>query len=480
MLLLALLLGSFAFAEPTPTNWAPFLAMTENDAIQAVELLDELEGALRPLGIKPRMDSATADLIRTVFQNLSRARFDRLEELLPSTSRHSGWHVFYLTGVPSARNGYQIAAQFSDPGEMAHTRTGYWSGSLAVSSNRDQPPSHDLAHDLVVTFDFGFGQLRWQNIAALFSSWLSVFSQSCEKNQTQKLRDALPRFMQLLETYLKVEIVATPSCQKGVPTARMLSLNMQVKTEPLIRDFPFLADFLENLYGVLRASSKIKNQDLEYARFSVDSKAYLISASLRSQNGLIVPVNTLGELRSDLSFDHRIFPNISGFTIESDLEIEHSGVRAKIDDWKTMLSVTTVNERSSVTARVSSIPDITLSGSFLGVIPMSWAEPITGNLMREETTRFFETLLQGPNGEGSFIQWTFLNRNLPIRSASTYSIETKATVLESNWITWLGTIAQQTLWPSSDVISDMVRLLGLAINAWSEDYRSVRTELLRQ
>ncbi|MBW1989145.1 MAG: hypothetical protein JRI97_06325 [Deltaproteobacteria bacterium] len=219
-------------------------------------------------------------------------------------------------------------------------------------------------------------------------------------------REAFPRFMGYLDRYFTFESISQIRARKNIPYNHF-SMTWGYKERELGKEFPRIADFLEDLEGITQVSGNgvSMDGDLLYT-FSLAPRPKAFTFEVFTREGKVLPVVSFGSAGAPVFERAFSMEDLTEYSFRNNISIQ-SNVKGLHFDTPHVKSTTRYSDSETdmlLYAGLNQTGRTSISGLAFHIIPV-WIIDlfIPGNM--EEITNSFSTVLErGNRGKGAYME----------------------------------------------------------------------------
>jgi hypothetical protein len=277
-----------------------------------------------------------------------------------------------------------------------------------------------------------------------------------------------PKFLKYINFYTKATKAAQIISHNGKKITR-IDIQGTINKRTVQRDFPYLAEYLEDVLDLGWLHFEIRNTDgaklldlhlnsktLEMKFLCFTTQGKVIPFTVKEKTEILLDTKAI-ELSKLNNFPFQVkvdfYGNIYGLKFENPEILFHCNFQKKADT-------------GILKAELRSIAPTKVSGGFSYLIP-SWLIDIfiPGN-MEEIVNHFFQVLVKANDGEGSFIslQW---DREKTIWFFHT---EARSEFLDNFFIRFGLRVWNHKIWPAESARKNLAQAVGRGIDLFIDDY----------
>ncbi|MBN1655354.1 MAG: hypothetical protein JXA30_16425 [Deltaproteobacteria bacterium] len=279
---------------------------------------------------------------------------------------------------------------------------------------------------------------------------------------------AFPRVTEILNRLVRVEdLVVVDRKAKGA--YQHLRPTFKLALSSLINKYPHVGAWLEDL-GFIDAQIKINLTDESgsLVRFDIDTKNRRVGFDMYVKDGMILPVLN-GRVRIDHPIDINARPRLKPWRLLSILEAQSNtmGLKTVIRNYRTRFDFRANARGAVVKSRTTDIPEISITGNALGLIPAGLIDLFIPGSLESLTRDFVATACKGNNGEGIVID-TRVDQPAPGIPA-TFDIRTVFEGTDNFLVKFGVSVMNEKVIPSQEVMGDLRKILRDVHHAFMAD-----------
>jgi len=269
---------------------------------------------------------------------------------------------------------------------------------------------------------------------------------------------AFPKITELLNRMVRVEdlVVVEPQVKGAYQHLRP---TFKLALASLSRKYPALGEWIDGLSFIdARVKIDLTDESGRILRINIDTKQRRVSIDLYVRDGMLLPVRN-GRVRVDHPIDMNERPRKKPWRLvtKSSMTTNTLGIKTIIKDYLTHWDFR-ANERGAVVkARTYEVPEISVTGNALGLIPSGLIDLFIPGSLESLTRDFTATACKGNNGEGIVFD-TRVDQPAP-GMTTTFDLRS---VFEGtdNFIVKFGmSVLNERVIPSQEVVDEMRKVL---------------------
>ena len=433
-------------AGSSPTLWRHAARLTPGDPTQ---LHGELGGWLRSVAAGWDVDPSLSEQLRGTREALFTLDLKRLYNHLPGEGET---HSLHVEGHPT-RGPYRLLAGDGVPLQMGGLTVDLALTPLAV----DRGPRAWSAEPRLglATGSVGPAPL----VDAVSAVLLELEAVAREGDADAAVRGALDRTFPELSAAL-TSVLTVEGLVADDPASLVLDARFALVPDGFrAQGMPELARYLERLDDLVQVEVALRDDaDRTVLEAALDTRTLRIALRTRVHEARFVPWGPEGPAWGDaipLDGDHALTMRVEG-------TVQAEGVVLDLPGWDVPVDVHLGAERARATARLVTVPELTISG---GGRTMDWlvglADAALG--LEDKGRALFETLAEGPEGNGSTV-------TLQLDDAQhVLWIEARLALLEEGLVRLALRITARRLMPDAATTSDLSRWLSQLAGALEMD-----------
>lgn len=279
---------------------------------------------------------------------------------------------------------------------------------------------------------------------------------------------AFPRVTEILNRLIRVEdlVVVDPKVKGAYQHLRP---TFKLAVASLSKKYPKLGEWIDGLSFIdAQVKINITDESGSIVRVNIDTKQRRISFDMYVRDGKILPVRK-GRVRTDHPIDMNERPRKKPWRLVSISEMQTNtlGIKTIMRNYRTHFDFR-ANERGAVVkARTRDIPDVTVTGNALGLIPAGLIDLFIPGSLESLTRDFMATACKGNNGEGVVMD-TRVDQPAPGMPA-TFDIRTVFEGTDNFLVKFGMSVLNEKVIPSQEVVDEMRKVLRDIHHAFMAD-----------
>ena len=370
----------------------------------------------------------TQEFIDELWASLESFNLDRYYNLLPETDGE--WRQLKVYG---ARNGtlYQVGPIAEKVGYDASGKSrdmGDFSALIKAKRLESEGDTHYLMQN---TVELGVGQVKWASVQQASQETLRImvdgspeFSSKEQARTAQIYRDkvirmnpqlgtedidiiaplwaAFPAMWDLLAQMGKIEDVVYYDTSKGY---RQLNAAFVIEPEKMQKSYPAISNHIVNMDRLLHGSMRLSDERGELVSGNLDSRTLRGNLQMFVANGRVVPMKG-GQVIVDAP------PIPDGvpweFKAQMDGTVSVLGVVTHLQNLNVRIQYLSDEEGVKVVSQVTEVPDISVKGNALGIMPTSMINVVLPKNLDQIMKEFMSVACKGNDGKGILVGGQFL------------------------------------------------------------------------
>lgn len=407
--------------EIVARGWKAQVEMNGNgNAEIAVNHLRELTELQKVVLQNTEFHEQTQRFVDELWASLESFNLSRYYNLLPESDGE--WRLLKVYG---ARNGkrYQvgpIAEQVGLSSSGQANAMGDFSAVIKAKRVEGDLGTHYLLQN---SFELGAGQLQWASVQQAAQETLRLvvsgdprFSSREQAAIAQNYRDkvirmnpdlgsedvdiiaplwaAFPALWDLLAQLGKIEDVVYHDLDQGY---RQLKASFVIDPERMKGSYPAISNHIVNMDRLFHGSLRLSDERGELLSGTIDSRTLRGQIQLFVTDGRVVPVKG-GKVLMDAP------PIPDGkpwnFTAQMDGTLSVLGVVTHLQNLRAKVQYLSDSDGVKVVSQITEVPDITVKGNALGVMPTSMINVVLPKNLDDIIREFMSVACKGNDGKG--------------------------------------------------------------------------------
>ncbi|HVK98773.1 MAG TPA: hypothetical protein VM553_03135 [Dongiaceae bacterium] len=410
-------------------GWKPNIEIAgSGDTSTAVTNMRAMADLQRVVLQNTEFHQQTQQFVDELWASLESFNLNRFYELLPETD--GDWRQLRVYG---ARDGklYRVGPDAGKIGvDAAGTARAMGDMALQVRAKRLASSGGETHYLLQNSMELGVGQVAWPSVKQATEETLRIvvdgtpeFSSKNERATAQVYRDkvihmnsalgtedvdviaplwaSFPAMWDLLAQLGRIEDVVYHDLSQGY---RKMNGTFVLDPELMKRNYPALAKHVVNVDRLLSGSFRLSDSRGELLTAEIDSQTLRGQFQAFVADGRIVPV-----LGGRVVLDAPPIPEGQPweFTAHMDGTMSLLGVITNIQNFKARIQYLSQPDGAKLVAQVTEVPDVSVKGNALGVMPTSMIDVVLPKNMDQIIKDFIAVACKGNDGKGIVVGGQF-------------------------------------------------------------------------
>ncbi len=409
-------------------GWKPSIEIAgSGDTSTAVTNMRAMADLQRVVLQHTEFHQQTQQFVDDLWASLESFNLDRYYNLLPETDGE--WRQLKVYG---ARNGtlYRVGPEADKVGIDASGQARAMGDMFALVRAKRLPAGNETHYLLQNSLELGVGQVAWPSVQQATAETFRIvvdgspdFSKPAASSSAQVYRDkviqmnsalgaedinviaplwaSFPAMWDLLAQLGRVEDVVYHDTSQGY---RRMTASFVLDPEKMRQNYPALAGHVVNMDRLFSGTLRLSDKRGDLLTAELDSKSLRGQFQTFIANGRVVPV-----IGGRVALDAPPIPGGQPWELTAHMDGTMSilGVVTNIQNMKARIQYLSQPDGAKLVAQVTDVPDVSVKGDALGVMPTSMINVVLPKDLNQIITDFIAVACRGNEGKGILVGGQF-------------------------------------------------------------------------